>query len=98
VVAVSSLTAYFLSAFLIMASGASALVGAVFLRRHYLSLSESNSRSAIYLFTGTALIFSGAALIAWSNVAFEYLISQLQNTIYVDMAATVSACGCVLAR
>lgn len=31
-----------------------------------------------------------------SNMAFWYLISRLENTIYVDMGEAVSACGCVL--
>ena len=96
VVAISSLTGYLLSAVFVATAGVLAIVGAVLLRGHY-STTAPNSRGVTYLIFGTALVFSGAGLIVGSNIAFEYLISQVQNTVYVDLGATVSACGCVLA-
>ena len=96
VVAIASLTGYLLSAVFVATAGVLAIAGAVLLRGHY-STTAPNSRGVTYLIFGTALVFSGAGLIVGSNIAFEYLISQVQNTVYVDLGATVSACGCVLA-
>jgi hypothetical protein len=97
VVVVSSLSGHLVGAVFVVAAGVSAIAGAVLLREHYISAIASNTRGVAYLILGTALIFSGAGLIVASNVALEYLISDMQNTIYVDVGATVSACGCVLA-
>lgn len=98
VVAASSLSGYFVSAVFVVTTGVLAIAGAVLLRGHYMFASSSNtSRAVAYLIFGTALIFSGVGLIVGSNIAFEYLISQVENTIYVDIGATVSACGCILA-
>ena len=80
-----------------MTSGVLAIAGAVFLRGQFTRAIASNTNGVAYLILGTALIFSGVGLIVGSNIAFEYLISQVENTIYVDIGATVSACGCVLA-
>jgi hypothetical protein len=96
IVAVSSIFGYLVGAVFVVASGASAFVGAVLLRRHYTMVGVSNKGSVIYLILGTVLTFSGVVLIAMSNIASEYFISQLQNTIYVDVGAMVSAWGCVL--
>ena len=92
VVAVSSLSGYLLSAIFVVLAGVFAISGAVLLHRYF----ASNVKGAIFLVFGTALIYSGVALIVASNIAFEYLISQVQNTIYVDIGATISACGCIL--
>jgi hypothetical protein len=97
VVAVSSLSSYFLSAVFVAAAGVSAIAGAVLLRKHFISAIASNSRIAVYLIFGTVLIFSGVGIIVGSNIAYEYWISQVTNTIYVDIGATISACGFVLA-
>ena len=97
VVVASSLSGYLLSAVFVVSAGVSAVAGAVLLRRYFISSSASNTRNAAYLIFGTALIFSGVGLIVASNIAFEYLISQVENTVIVDIGATVSACGCVVA-
>jgi hypothetical protein len=97
VVAVSSLSSYLLSALFVMVAGVSAIAGAVLLRRHFICVNTSNKRAAVFLILGTALVFTGVGLIVASNIAFQYLISQLENTVYVDVGATVSACGCILA-
>ena len=97
IVVTSSLSGYLVSAVFVATAGVSAIAGAVLLRRHFISAIASNTRGVAYLIFGTALIFSGVGLIVGSNIAFEYLISQVENTIYVDIGATVSACGCVLA-
>ncbi len=96
VVVFSSLTGYLLSALFVTTAGVSAIAGAVLLRGHFVSAFASNIRVASCLIFGTALIFSGMELIVGSNIAFEYFLSQMQNTIYVDIGAAVSACGCVL--
>jgi hypothetical protein len=97
VVAVSSLFSYFLSAVFVAAASVSAIAGSVLLRKHFISTIASNSRIAVYLIFGTVLIFSGVGVIVGSNIAYEYWISQVANTIYVDIGATISACGFVLA-
>jgi hypothetical protein len=96
VVVVSSLSGYLVSATLVAIAGASAIAGAVLLRKHYGDIA-SKTRNAMFLILGTALIFSGVGIIVGSNIAFEYWISQVANTIYVDIGATISACGCVVA-
>jgi hypothetical protein len=97
VVVVSSLPGYIFSAIFVVTAGASAIMGAVLLGRHYARALTSEARVVVPLVFGTVLIFSGVGVIVGSNIAFYYLISQVQNTVYVDMGATVSACGCVLA-
>ena len=92
----SSLTGYLVGATFIAGSAASALLGAVLLRRKHSDIGLGGPRELYYLVIGTALIFSGAALIMTSNIAFFYFISQVQNTVYVDIGATVIAWGCVL--
>jgi hypothetical protein len=92
-----SLSGYLISAVLIVTSAILAIAGAALLRNHYIRTRASNASDVGYLVLGTALIFLGAGLIAASNIAFEYIISQVQNTIYVDLGATAIACGCVVA-
>jgi len=96
VVEVAILSGYFLSTALIAASGVSAIAGAVLLRGHYGSPQAASSRVA-YLILGTLLLFVGVGIIVGSDIAYEYWISQVEQTVYVDMGTTVSACGCVLA-
>jgi 4-amino-4-deoxy-L-arabinose transferase-like glycosyltransferase len=96
VVAVSTLTGYLLSAAFVATAGVLSVAGTVLLRRYY-STTATNARDVAYLIFGTALIFLGAGLIVGSNIAYQYLFSQMENTIYVDMGAAVSACGCVVA-
>ena len=88
----SSLLGYFLSTVFVVLAGALSIAGAVLLRKYF----ALNNRGIKSLIIGTALIFVGVGLIAVSNIAFDYLISQMENTIYSDIGATVSACGCVL--
>jgi hypothetical protein len=97
IVAVVTLTAYLISAALVTTAGVSAIAGAVLLHKHFTKTNDSNLGGAAYLILGTVLIFSGVGAIVGSNIAFEFLISQLQNTVYVDIGAAVSACGFVLA-
>jgi uncharacterized membrane protein YidH (DUF202 family) len=97
VVAVSSLSGYFASAVIVVTMGALALLGGVFLTRHHTSFGASSARVVVCLVLGMALLFLGTGLIAGSNIAYQYVISQVENTIYVDIGATVSACGCVIA-
>ena len=95
IVVTATLTGYLVGAVLIATAGALAISGAVLLRRYYMR-AVANAGGVACLMIGTALIFSGAGVVVGSNIAFEYLISQVQNTIYVDAGATVAACGCVL--
>ena len=89
IVVISSFSGYVAGASLIAVSGALALTGVVYFRKY--------AKSVVILLLGTMMIFSGVELIASSNVmAIEYWVSQVENTIYVDVGATVSACGCVL--
>ncbi len=97
IVALSTLTAYLISAALVTTAGVSAIAGAVFLHKHFTKTNVSNPGGAAFLILGTVLIFSGVGAIVGSNIAFEYLISQVQNTVYVDTGAAVSACGFVFA-
>jgi len=96
-VVVPSLSGYFLSAAFVVTASVLAIAGAVLLRGHYIGTVASKARGGAYLILGTVLIFSGVGLIVGSDIAFEYLISQVENTINVDIGATVTACGCVLA-
>ncbi|MFI5420429.1 MAG: hypothetical protein ACHQ1H_05635 [Nitrososphaerales archaeon] len=93
VVATSSLLGYLVSALIIAISGGSALLGAIFLKKYYKGIAALRNRDAWYFVLGTALIFSGVGLIAASNIAYQYFISQVENTVYVDVGATISACG-----
>jgi len=97
IVAVPSLSGYLTGAVFVVPAGASAIAGAIFLRRRYIRSIESKAGGVAWLIIGTSLVFLGAGIIVASNLAFWYLISQVENTVYVDMGATVSACGCVLA-
>lgn len=96
VVATSSLSGYLLSAVFVIAARVSAIGGAIISRRHFVSALSSNARTTAYLIFATALIFLGVGLIVGSNIAFQHILTQIQNTIFVDIGATVSACGCIL--
>lgn len=80
----SSVSGYVVAAAVITLSAVVGCAGAVLLRTPSLIL-------------GTALVFLGAGVVAASDIAGQFLISSLQNTVLVDIGATVSACGCVLA-
>ena len=80
IVVMSSLSGYLLGAVFVVIAAASGIAGAVLLRGHFNSATTSNNKGVTYLIFGTALIFSGAGLIVGSNIAFEYLISQMENT------------------
>ena len=90
------LSGYLIGAVFVVTAAVSAIAGTLLLQGHYLSASASNAGGVVWLIFGTALIFGGAGTVAASNIAFWYLISQVENTIYVDMGATISACGCCL--
>ena len=92
----SSLSGSLLSAAIITASGVLAMAGTVLLRKHYRAIG-TKSNNVVQLALGTALTFSGVGLITGSKIALYYFISQLQSTVYMDMGATVSAYGCVIA-
>ena len=94
IVVTATLSGYLVGAVLIATSGVLAMSGAVLLRGYYVATAADAGLAC--LMSGTALIFLGAGAVVGSNIAFEYLISQVQNTVYVDAGATVSACGCVL--
>jgi hypothetical protein len=96
IVVTATLSGYLVGAVVIATAAALAVAGAVLLRGYYIATAASAGGVAC-LMLGTALLFSGAAVVVGSNIAFEYLISQVQNTIYVDVGAALSACGCVLA-
>jgi hypothetical protein len=94
----SSFSIWFaVSAVLIASSAALALVGAFLLRGHYADIRASNKTSAEYLILGTALIFAGVAVILGSNIAAYFLLSDVGNTVFTDVGAAISACGCVIA-
>jgi hypothetical protein len=88
---------YVVSAVFIVASGASALAGAFLIRSHHADIGPLNRRDAEFLILGTILIFSGMALILLSNVASYFFLSDVGNTVYTDVGATVAACGSVIA-
>jgi len=88
---------YVLSAVLIVASGVSALAGAFLTRSHASGVGGSIRRAADCLILGTALIFAGVALILASNAALYFVLSSVGGTVYTDIGATISACGCVIA-
>jgi hypothetical protein len=96
IVVTATLSGYLIGAVFIVAAGVAALAGAVSLRRYH-SAAAAKAEGVWWLILGTALIFAGAGVVVGSNIAFEYLISQVQNTIYVDVGATIAACGCVVA-
>jgi len=94
----SSFSVWFaVSAVLIASSAALALAGAFLLRGHYADMGESNRKGVDYLIIGTALVFFGVAVILGSNVASYFVLSDVGNTVFTDVGATISACGCVIA-
>jgi hypothetical protein len=92
-----ALSGYVVGAVLVGASGVAAVTGAALVQGQVVNHISSGEGHPAPLVAGTALIFSGVGVIMGSNIAFEYLISSVENTIYVDLGATISACGCVLA-
>ena len=97
VVATHSLSVYFVSSGILTVSGASALAGAVLLGRDVAEAGVWRTRDAWILFLAIVMIFSGVGLIVGSNIANEYWISDLTKTVYIDVGASISACGSVLA-
>ena len=94
----SSVSALFVvSAILIATSAAFALGGALLVKHHYTDIGASNGGGVNYLILGTTLIFVGVALILGSNVGKFFFLSDAGNTVYTDVGAAVSACGCVIA-
>ncbi len=73
-----------------------ALAGILTLRKKYSSFSTSEHKKIDYLLLGTILILAGVGLIIVSDIASYYTISQLENIVYVDIGATISAYGCVI--
>jgi len=92
-----TLSGYLAGALFVVASGVMAAAGAVLVQGRNIKHISSGARYSACLILGTVMIFSGVGVIMGSNIAFEYLISSVENTIYVDVGATISACGCVLA-
>ena len=82
----TSLSGYFVGAVVIVVCSASVLTGAMLL-----------SSRAVSLILGMGLIALGAAVVAASKIALQYWISDVENTVYTDAGATVSACGSILA-
>ena len=85
----SSVFAHVVSGAVIVLSGISGLVGAIFV---------SNKVGVRQLVVGAALIAIGAVLIPASDIALNglYWILDLEKNIYQDIGATVAACGCVV--
>lgn len=73
-----------------------ALGGILTLRKKYISSGTSERKKIDYLLLGTILILAGVGLIIVSDIASLYMISQLENIVYVDIGATISAYGCVI--
>jgi hypothetical protein len=97
VVAAPSFSSYIIGAVFVITASVSAIGGAILSRVHFMSVSSSNNLAVWYLILGTTLIFSGVGLIVASNIGLEFFVSSVENTIYVDIGAAVSACGSVLA-
>jgi hypothetical protein len=93
----SSLTGFFVAAVLLFVSGGSVLAGTSLFRKGHASIRVSRPRGVDYLPLGMVLLLSGMGLIVASNIAYEYVLSQAGNTVYADIGATISACGCVVA-
>jgi hypothetical protein len=93
----SSLSGYFIGAIFLLASTTLSLSGVFLLRRNHFGLEFWGPREVTCLTLGTVLLFAGVGVIMGSNIAFYYILSEVTNTIYVDVGATISAIGCVLA-
>jgi hypothetical protein len=92
----SSLTGYVIGVTLLVASTALSLFGVFLLRRNHAGVDFWRPREVNYLTLGTVLLLSGVGVIMASNIAFYYVLSEVSNTIYVDLGATISAIGCVV--
>jgi hypothetical protein len=96
-VILNSLTGFLIGTVFLATSAASGLLGSILLRKNYASLGLPGPNMASVLMLGTALLFSGVGVIMASNIAFFYILSGAANSIYTDVGATISACGCVAA-
>ena len=92
----SSLSGFLAGMAFLVTSGILAFIGILTLRKNYISNSTSKHKKIDYLLFGTILILAGVGVIMVSNIATLYTISQLENTVYVDIGATFSAYGCVI--
>jgi len=92
-----TLSGYLVGMVLDVVTGVAATAGVILVQRGRIKLVSSNPNEFALMVLGTVMIFAGVGVIMGSNIAFEYLISSVENTIYVDVGATVSACGCVIA-
>ncbi len=92
----SSLLSFLAGIVFLAASCILALAGILALRKKYISSGIPERKKIDYLLIGTILILAGVGLIIVSNIASYYTISQLENTVYVDIGATISAYGCVI--
>jgi len=97
VVAINSLSAYFVGSAILTVSGASALAGTALLGTSISGAGVRRTWDARLLLLAIVLIFTGVGLIVGSDIAHEYWITDLTNTVYVDVGATISACGAVVA-
>jgi hypothetical protein len=96
-VILNSLSGFLIGTVFLATSATSGLLGSILLRKNYASLGLPEPNMAGYLMLGTALLFSGVGVIMASNIAFFYIISGAANSVYTDVGATISACGCVAA-
>src|SRR5271157_1832039 len=92
----SSLSGFLAGIVFLATSCILALVGILTLRKKYTSSGTSERKKIDYLLLGTILILAGVGLIIVSDIASYYTISQLENIVYVDIGATISAYGCVI--
>jgi hypothetical protein len=92
----SSLSGNLVSTAFLVISGIVSLAGILTLRNNYNSDGTLEHKKIDYLLLGTLLIWTGVGLIIASDVASYYMISQLENTVYSDIGATISAYGCVV--
>jgi hypothetical protein len=87
--AAASLVGHVVAGVVIVLSGLSGLVGAIFVAQ------VSRARELVL---GVALIAVAAALIPASNILLRrYGISELEKNVYQDVGAAVAGCGCVVA-
>ncbi len=92
----NSLSGFLANSVFLVASSIFALAGIITLRKKYIGSGISEHVKIGFLLLGIILILAGVGLITVSNIASDYTISQLENTVYVDIGATLSAYGCVI--
>jgi hypothetical protein len=93
----SSLTGYLMGSIFLGPSVGLSLTGAILFRRFCGTNFAALQGGANYFVLAIVLIFSGMGLIVGANIAFYYVLSQVESTVYSDVGATISAYGCVLA-